>query len=380
MPFTLPVNIAAGAIALVCAALVTNDSAAPSRSQGILTATADMRAARMAHTATTLPDGRVLVAGGFVSESSAGVSADMYDAKTGRFVAAPRMRTVRHSHTATLLPNGKVLIVGGYGEGNLVQASAELFDPVTNTFSFTGSLHAPHAGHVAVLLEDGKVLIAGGVGPDWTFLSTAELYDPATGTFSVTGAMTVARESHIAVRLKDNRVLIAGGHRDRRENITIYNSAETYNPATGTFKPVGNMTVRRHKHDAVMLQDGRVMITGGSDERDNRGVYTSTELFNATTNTFSAGPELKLGRYKHVSSALLLPDGNVLLAGGAAQAELYDARTNTFSIVPGDARMAGNFSAVAPLSGGGVLVTGGYGSGMGPRASAWVYRPSETRE
>ncbi|MBL0171338.1 MAG: hypothetical protein IPP90_11500 [Gemmatimonadaceae bacterium] len=347
-------------------------SAAPS---GDVVPTATMSAVRMAHTATTLRDGRVLVAGGFTDEADAARSAELFDPATSRFTRLPRMLTVRHSHTATVLPNGKVLIVGGYASGSGTTGAAELFDPTTNTFAPTGSLVAARAGHVAVLLGNGKVLIAGGVGPSWTFLSSAELYDPATGRFSPTGSLTVARESHIAVRLQDGRVLIAGGHRGRRADIILYASAETYNPASGTFSAVGDMRVRRHKHDAVMLRDGRVLITGGSDERDSDGVYNSTELFDATTGSFAAGPLMTRGRYKHNGSSVLLPNGLVLLAGGASHAETFDPRSRTFAAVPGDAKLTGQFSAVAPLGTGQVLITGGYGSDRGPQASAWLYRP-----
>ena len=135
------------------------------------------------------------------------------------------------------------------------------------------------------------------------------------------------------------------------------------------------MLVRRHKHEAVALSDGRVLIAGGADERDGHGVYDSTELFDRKAGTFTAGPRMKLPRYKHCGSAVLLPNGDVLLAGGAPQAELYDPTHNVFSIVPGDARMAGQFSASAPLPSGGVLITGGYGNSGGPRASAWRYAP-----
>jgi hypothetical protein len=84
---------------------------------------------------------------------------------------------------------------------------------------------------------------------------------------------------------------------------------------------------------------------------------------------------MKLGRYKHAHSSLVLPSGLVLITGGAPQAEVYDPRSRTFALVPGDVRMAGQFSAAAPLPGGGALITGGYGNGGGPRALAWVYRP-----
>jgi hypothetical protein len=285
------------------------------------------------------------------------------------------MVTTRHSHTATLLRDGRVLIAGGYGEGTTPLAAAEIFDPATNAFAATGSLSAARAGQVAVLLEGGNVLLAGGVGPDWNFLSSAELYDPETGRFSQTGSMSAERESHVAVLLQDGRVLIAGGHRGRRADITLHASAEIYDPAARVFRRVGDMGMRRHKHDGVLLQDGQVLILAGSDERDDRGIYDSSELFDPKTATFSAGPAMKLGRYKHAGSSLMLSNGLVLIAGGAPQAETYDPRERAFVLVGGDARMAGQFSAVARLRDGGALITGGYGNGGGPRSSAWLYRP-----
>jgi hypothetical protein len=342
-------------------------------SNGSLVPAPAMSAARAAHTATALPDSRILIAGGFV-EKGAATGAEVYQPDAGRFAPLPPMITTRHSHTATVLADGRVLIAGGYGEGTTTLATAEIFDPAANAFTPTGSLLAARAGHVAVLLQNGKVLIAGGVGPAWDFLSSAELYDPATGRFSPTGSMTVARESHTGVRLLDGRALIVGGHRGRRADITLYASAEIYDPASGAFRRVGDMRIRRHKHDAILLPDGQVLITGGSDEGDDRGVYDSSELFDPKTETFTAGPTMKLGRYKHAGSSLVLPSGLVLVAGGAPRAETYDPLSRTFTLVAGDARMAGQFSAVAPLKHGGALITGGYGNGGGPRASAWVYQ------
>ncbi len=342
---------------------------------GVLVPTAAMGVARAAHTATGLVDGRVLVAGGFGSSESAAGGAEVYDPALGRFSPLSRMITLRQSHTATLLQNRKVLIVGGYAAGTQPVASAELFDPATMSFTPTGSLASPRAGHVAVLLTDGRVLVAGGVGPGWTFLSSAEIYDPNTGRFSRTGGMTVARESHAAVRLQDGRVLIVGGHRGRHARMTLYASAEVYDPKAGAFHPVGEMHVPRHKHDAVGLHDGRALITGGADERDNEGVYDSTELFDPKSGTFALGPAMKRRRYKHQGTSVLLPDGKVLIAGGAPQAEVFDPLHNTFTLVGGDAHMPGLFCAVAPLGAGGALITGGYGNGGGPRAAAWVYQP-----
>ena len=344
-------------------------------STGRLAATAAMSVARMAHTATALPDGRVLVAGGFTGDENAAASAELFDPATETFASLPRMVVVRHSHTATLLKSGKVLLVGGYGAGNAVIADAELFDPATKTFAPAGSLGAARAGHVAVLLGNGTVLIAGGVGPGWTFLSSAEVYDPSSGRFTRTGPMTVQRESHAAVMLRDGRVLIVGGHRGRRPAITLYASTETYDAATGAFTRSGDMRVPRHKHDAVLLRDGRVLINGGTDARDSDGVYGSTELFDPASGRFTLGPSMRLGRYKHNGSSVLLPNGDVLIAGGAPQAELFDPRRAAFALVDGDGELTGQFSAVASLGVRGALITGGYGPGSGPRAAAWLYRP-----
>jgi len=340
---------------------------------GVVVPGVEMSAARAAHTATALRDGRVLVAGGFVAEGSP-IAAELYDQDAGRRLPLPPMIATRHSHTATELPDGRVLIVGGYASGGEPVASAELFDPKANAFVPTGGLEQPRADHVAVLLESGQVLMVGGLGPGWEFLDSAELYDPEAGRFSPTGGMSVARESHVGVRLADGRVLVAGGHRGRRAAIVLYASAEIYDPATGSFSATGEMRARRHKHDGVLLADGRVLITGGTDERDSRGIYRSTELFDPGSSRFTSGPELVLPRYKHEGSSLLLPSGLVLIAGGAPQPEIFDPVHDRFALVSGEVHLAGQFSAVAPLRAGGALITGGYGRDRGPQAGAWVYR------
>ena len=377
----MSIDVRSSCVLTVTAFVLTSGDAWPSRGAadgmvaGSLETTSAMSAARASHTATTLRDGRVLVAGGFTSEENAVTGAELYDPTRRRFAALPRMGTLRHSHTATLLPNGKVLIVGGYTAASTVIAVAELFDPATNRFTPAGALGAARAGHIAVALANGKVLIAGGVGPAWSFLSSAELYDPATGRFAPTGSMTVARESHAAVLLQNGQVLVVGGHRGRRAETTLYTSVERYDVASGTFRKVGDMRVRRHKHDAVVLRDGRVLITGGTDERDMDGVYSSSELFDPASATSTMGPVMLRPRYKHSGSTVLLTDGLILIAGGAAQAETFDPRTHAFALVAGNSAMAGQFSAAAPIAGGGALITGGYGGGTGPRATAWVYRP-----
>lgn len=351
------------------------EAAAPDAGAGVLEPAGTMAGGRAAHTATALPDGRVLVAGGFAGDEGSAAGAEIYDPAAGTFSPAGPMGTPRYGHTATPLPGGRVLLAGGWGAGGEYLASAELYDPASGTFAPAADLPAARAGHAAVPLLDGRVLLLGGVGAGRTFLATADLYDPAAGTFSSTAAMSVPRENHVAVRLADGRVLVAGGHNGRRPSVTVHHGAEIYDPAAGVFTATGGMGVRRHKHDAVLLPDGRVLVTGGSDERDGDGTYASAELYDAGAGTFSPAGAMSLPRYKHQGTSMVLPDGRVLVAGGAARAEVRDPRTGTFAVVGGTARMAGQYSAAAPLGDGRVLVTGGYGEGHPPLSGTWIYRP-----
>ena len=173
--------------------LLVTKTPASSRSTvaGSVSLTGSMAAPRSGHTATTLPNGNVLIAGGMESNGVFLDTTERYDPVRGRFLAAARMATRRVSHTATLLPDGKVLIAGGlegrYREdgqwkGRAV-ASAELYDHSTGSFTPTGAMTVPRNSHAAVLLPDGKVLIVGGSGGDRN-LASAELFDPATGKFT----------------------------------------------------------------------------------------------------------------------------------------------------------------------------------------------------
>jgi WD40 repeat protein len=177
---------------------------------GTFTATGSMTTARGSPAATLLPSGKVLVAGGGVDGS-----AELYDPTAGTFTATGSMiraitdnTATRAVHTATLLPSGKVLVAGGLDK-NYVFASAELYDPAAGTFTVTGSMTAARWDHSATFLGNGKVLIAGGSGD-----TSAELYDPTAGTFATTGSMTATRYSHTATLLLSGKVLITGGRPD----------------------------------------------------------------------------------------------------------------------------------------------------------------------
>src|SRR5450759_78377 len=115
-------------------------------------------------------------------------------AVTNTWSAAGNLITPREGHTATLLPSGQVLVAGGYGSSAAL-ASAERYDPATNTWSAAGSLTTARIDHTATLLPSGQVLVAGGFDGSGA-LASAERYDPATNTWSPAGSLTTARYIH----------------------------------------------------------------------------------------------------------------------------------------------------------------------------------------
>jgi hypothetical protein len=336
-------------------------------------ALAPMSVPRAVHTAVVLRDGRVLIAGGFDNAGHNHATTELYEPTSGRFVAGATMETARIDHTAVVLDDGRVLIVGGYVGDAL--ASAELYDPASDRFAPAGRLGTARNGHKAVRLRDGRILLIGGDGPAGTFLASAEIFDPATGQFTPTGSMAVARSSHTATLLPDGRVLVAGGHLGRQAALQIHATAEIYDPASGTFSPTGSMSRVRHKHDAAPLPDGRVLIVGGADARDDRGAYDSAEAYDPESGTFSPAGQMLWERYKIQATTVPLLNGQLLLAGGALEAELYDPARSAFEPVSGDFGDRPLFAAAALLLDGSVLITGGYGLHSYARANAWIFRP-----
>ena len=335
-----------------------------------IVATPQMHQGRAAYTATRLSNGFVLLVGGFTTEEQALADSELFDPETNTFLPTGTMSVARQSHTATLLPNGKVLISGGFNGDYL--KSAELYDPKTGLFTPTNEMTVARSGHIAVMLDTGKVLIAGGTGEGWTFLETAEIYDPETSTFTLTGNMTVPRESHTGNLLLNGKVLITGGHQGKRGDIVIYASAELYDPITGTFSETDHMTVKRHKHDATLLPDGCVFVSGGSDERDSDGAYRSTEIYDPALGIFISTGEMISRRYKHNGTSLLLNNGLVLLIGGANTAESFDPQSRKFSKFSETLGTTRLFATSTLLLDGRVLFAGGYGVDIASSKTAWI--------
>ena len=304
------------------------------------TTVAPMNAMRSSHTATRLADGRVLVTGGSTVSSAAAkgyvnnTSAEIYDPVANTWTATPPMSVARSHHTATLLPDGKVLVVGGENVLYLVEPSAEVYDPVANTWSATRAAPiSPRSQHTATLLPSGLVLIAGGfdiVDGLLTPLNTAELYDPVLHTttstdsngvttvtitggldFTATPPMAFAHYGQSATRLADGRVVVVGGNTTQ---------TEVYDPATATWTTRGATAATHSSHGAVLLLDGRLLVAGGT-----QFAQPTAELFDPSTGLWTAAARMLVIRSN--PTATLLPDGSVMVCGGALDTSGVDCET-----------------------------------------------------
>jgi WD40 repeat protein len=322
--------------------------------------------ARSGHTATLLPNGKVLVTGG-TADYVALASAEPYDPASGTWTATGSLAERRFGHTATLLPNGKVLVVGGI-TCCFDLVSAELYDPATGTWTSTGSLAMGRRNHTATLLPNGKVLVTGGVYDSTitTFsLSSAEVYDPVNGTWTSTGNMTTARVGHTATLLPSGKVLVAGGV----GGYAALASAELYDPANGTWTATGSLATGRRNHTATFLPNGMVLVVGG----DGTG---SAELYNPASETWTATASL-LAAERSYATATLLPSHKVVVAGGAGSggsfmtAELYDLNGGTWTAT-GNLGSARTYHTATLLPSNKVLVVGG-SNGNETLSSAELY-------
>jgi Galactose oxidase, central domain/Kelch motif len=356
--------------------LLTAASPTVPASTGHIVPAGSMGDLRADHTATLLRNGSVLIAGGMVENGVFLNSAELFDPSTGRFRATGNMQSKRVGHSATLLPNGQVLIAGGlagrvFEGGPGIVSSTEIYDPQTGHFSAGPKMTIPRTGHAAVLLANGKVLIAGGADRDEHPLSSSEIYDPASKRFTPTASMHVPRIAKAAVLLKDGRVLVTGGGDGRQ--------AEIYDPRTATWQETSAMTTPRMKHAATLLRDGRVLVVGGAPDSGWHPVR-SAEIFDPHTDKFTSISEMEFARFKLPDAAARLSNGDVLIAGGAAEVEIYEPTSGKF-VSAGNLGAPHFFASATPLLDGRVLIAGGYGApngrSNGPLSTreAWIFRP-----
>ncbi len=346
--------------------------------------TGSMTAGRVDQGVALLPSGKVLVVGGYSTGND--LLADLYDPATGAFTSVGPMRADHGANpSATLLNNGLVLIVGGTN----TPSAAELYDPVAGSFTAIGQTVQPHGWfHTATLLKDGRVLIVGGLamqgvgntGGVGDSNAGAEIYDPTAGTFAKTGPMAVNRNGHTSTLLADGRVLVAGGQEfgaNAAPNGVLFDTAEIYDPPTGTFSLAGAMQATRTDFFAVLLSNGQVLVGGGFGSAG-----ASAELFNPATGQFTPTGSMSVSRRAN-PNADPLSDGQVLVIGGdlppgqtgTNTAELYNPATGIFTVT-GSMGTPRTHARSTLLLDGRVLVTGGASICCQPDlASAEVYTP-----
>lgn len=297
------------------------------------TALSPMSLQRSGHTATPLPSGKVLFIGGGADGlvASYGQTAiDLYDPGTQTFTHVGDLLQARTSHTATLLNDGRILVTGG-AEDVLGEPTrtAEIVDTTTFVSSPLPNLATERALHTATLLADGRVLVAGGTSSFQNPFaivtsgkSSTDLFNPVTNTFAAGPSMAEPRIGHTATRLNDGRVLVAGGFANIASLIPyITNKAQVYLPnlGIGSFGSSITMTSDRFGHAAVLKADGNVLIAGGAADQlsdpINPLAVASIEEF--VVGSLSFQPHGALSKARGALTGTRLPNGNMVFAGGA---------------------------------------------------------------
>jgi hypothetical protein len=311
--------------------IVNDDVAAPPPSSGAL------QAARSFHTATALPDGRVVVVGGMAGGSPS-ASIEIIE-PTGVVRAAPfSLGAPRYRHTATLLADGRILVAGGVGAGSAAAlATTEIVNVASGTVTPGAPLTEGRLNHNALALADGSVLVAGGVegAAGGRCLASAERFVPGgAGTLdrvvATENALPAGSDGMAAARVADGSVLFLGGACADPLKVV------RYVPGVGFRREPTNLLAPRVGATASALPDGRVLLAGGMNTQSNV-VLTATEFVNATSAAVSAGPVLAEGRFGH--RAETLADGRVVLSGGSflgpglvprASVEVFEPGTGAF--------------------------------------------------
>ena len=275
------------------------------------------------HTATSLPDGTILLAGG--TDGTVVLSAaEVFSPSAQTFVpTTTRMTFPRQQHSASLLPNGRVLLAGGFttAPGSGATNTAEIYYPDTKVFLSVPPMISARSQHVAITLPNGNVFVAGGfngLNGFNTVTSSAEIFSSTAPSWTPVPDMTTAvggfatgalenRAIAAGVQLQDGRIMLCGG----TNQSGILSSVVAYNPATNSWAALHPMPVALQGHTATLLFDGRVLVAGGNN---GTGETTSSYIYDPVGDSWTVAGALHTARFGH--SATLLPNGEVMIAGG----------------------------------------------------------------
>ncbi|HET7036763.1 MAG TPA: kelch repeat-containing protein [Thermomicrobiaceae bacterium] len=280
------------------------------------------------------------------------------------------------SGDTVLLNDGRVLVGGrssGLGRGGEIvdQVVISMYDPLSGAWSRPGPGDATKGNGAPVLLADGRVLFTGGVAcggispSSCGSIAGAQVFDPVTGSWSSVAPLPSRRDGHSAIRLADGSVLVVGGEAGSGEATGLCSidltDATRYDPRTDSWSPAGSIASQaaRCAFSLTLLPDSRVLATGGDR------VTAQALLYDPAANAWSATSPMMVARA--FSTATLLPNGNVLVAGGklsrysggwTTAVEAYDPEADHWTAVAPLPDLRWGFSATL-LSSGRVLIAGG---------------------
>jgi N-acetylneuraminic acid mutarotase len=352
--------------------------------------TGALRHARLAHTATRLTDGSVLVVGGELIDRTMLDTTELLDPTAATWRDGAKLDAPRSNHVAVVLADGRVLVAGGGRSAPIGQPSSRevlgtalLYDPVAGRFVPTGSLLSPRSHFQAVRLPSGEVLAAGGggttthenctgvpnCGPLADPLASVERFDPGTGTWRTAASMNHARYSFSLSLLSDGRVLAVGGVTADTPSHTSTRSAEIYDPNTDRWTDTADMPAPdREHHSAILLDSGRVMVAGG--KQANIGMIDRVDLFSPLDGSWQAAH--RFATVRTLPNLVRLSSGRILAVGGfdqptgacIAESLIFDEATGAWTKIADLAE--GRVSHTATLlTNGTVLVAGGIAQSTG---------------
>ena len=356
---------------------------------------------RFNHEAVLLDDGRALVGGGFTGIANNNVIiqvplglVQMYKPATGMWSILEPIEGPGILYSTIKLADGKVLLVGLEGGGDQPVGMASVFDPVDESWTPLSGSPSPRAVPSLALLDDGRVLVAGGL--DYTGATSpysspepvnfVEILDPHTGDWQQAAAMIQVSDKQWLFPLNDGRVMVIGALWDGSSDPT--SNAEVYDPATDMWTLIASLEPQFVPLNAVQLSDGRLLVLGAlsGDERQ----VQEARIYYPANDTWTPGS--KMAHARPSATLVLLPDDRVLVAGGEygwgegfppySTTEIFDPQTLSWSVGPDLSELRGN-SSVTLLHDGRLLLAGGIGMALDieevyPLVSSEVVDPSTT--
>ncbi|MGZ3422150.1 MAG: Kelch repeat-containing protein, partial [Polyangiales bacterium] len=311
-----------------------------------------MTSPRSNHTAAIDTTGTVWIGCG------SGSGFEKFDPATDTFSSLPSAPSSPASCAITFV--GSKVVVAGSGQ-------AMSFDKSTSTWTAGASATNTNTQSFAVGLADGKILLMGGSLAS-SASSSVEVYDPVANTWTTKAPLKVARYDAMAVRLASGKVLVAGGE----DFGGALSSAEVYDPVADTWTATSPMSVARYDGAIARLASGKVILAGGHSPVDK-----STVIFDPTSNSFSDGPTLVVGRT--LPAIASTPDGHVYVFGGSYGGEMFynsvEVMDPAFTASKAALSMfvAREGASATLLFDQRILVAGGRGSSFSPQSSTELF-------